>query len=193
MQLAKTALPLTPKVGTIEDGKFDGWSGAHATYQRTPVNATSWQTDKMASGSFTFDEMVLNRTVCKTMMNKNKSLVEFKGRAGSAGAPDFKKTLAKSSSMESFVDYRKFQSLMKEYGSNDQFYTSFQRFLKPKPYNPSYRPEVISAFETDFVVKNCLGDDAPEFILYKVREFGQSVAIQGEITWDEFRYFNDGC
>lgn len=186
MQLAKTALPLTPKVGVIEDGKYDGWSGTHAGYPRTPLNSTTWQTDKMLSGSFTFDEMVLNRSVCKTMMNKNKSLVEFKGRAGSAGG-DLKKTLSKSSSTESFVDYRKFQTLMREFGSDDQFYSSFQKFIKPKPYNPVFRPEVISLYETDFVVKNCLGDDAPDFILYKVREFSQSVAVQGELTWEEFR------
>lgn len=186
MQLAKTALPLTPKVGTIEDGKFEGWSGTHGGYHRTPANGTAWQTDKMLSGSFTFDDMVLNRSVCKTMMTKNKSLVEFKGKAASSNG-DLKKTLTKSSSAEAFVDYRKFQDLMRDYGSNDQFYTSFQRFLKPRPNNPVFRPEVISVYETDFVVKNCLGDDAPEFILYKVREFGQSVAIQGEISWDEFR------
>jgi hypothetical protein len=184
--MSHTQYPLTPKVGTLESGKFDGWSGTHASYGRVSAQSAGWQSDKMLSGSFTFDDMILNRSVCQTMLKKNKSMVEYKGKKPGADF-DLRRTLSRSTSQENFVDFKRYQKLMHDFGTDDQFYSSFQIYLKSKPYSPANRPEVISLYETDFVVRNCLGDDAPDFILYKVKEFAFSVAVQGELTWDEMR------
>ena len=173
-------LPLTPKVGTIEDNKFASWSGTHGSYSLLPTGAPTFKTDKMLSGSFTFDEMVLNRTVCAKLSNKNKSLVEFTKNTNSA----LKKTLTKSNSMESFVHYQHYQRLLHEAGSYEQFKISFDKYRRVKPNTMNM--DVISVFETDLVVKDCLGDDAPEFILYKVRELCHSVAKNNEVFWDDF-------
>lgn len=173
-------LPLTPKVGVIEDNKFASWSGTHGSYGLPPTQPPTFKTDKMLSGSFSFDEMVLNRTVCAKMTAKNKSLVEF----NKTNTNGLKKTMTRSNSSESFVHFKQHQLLMQQYGSLEQFRSSFIKY-PPKKFKTS-NVDVISVYDAELVVKDCLGDDAPEFILYKVRELCFHYAINGEVSWDDF-------
>jgi hypothetical protein len=179
--MSHNQLPLTPKVGEVkpDEEKYLSWSGNHGYYQRSSLRSQAFKTDKMLSPAFTFEDIVLNRTVNSRMMSRNKSLVEFKGsRTGAA------KTLSRTNSLESFVDFHDCRRLLQESGNYDQFRVSFERFLRERPNVPN--TEVVEIHSIGLMVQDCLGEKTPDFIVYKFRELCYGVAVNNEIYWNEF-------
>lgn len=179
--MSHNQMPLTPKVGEVKPGeeKYSSWSGTHGYYQRTGMQSQAFKTDKMLSPAFTFEDIVLNRTVNSRMLSRNKSLVEFKGsRTGAA------KTLSKTNSLESFVDFKDCQTLLRERGSYEQFRESFDKFLRQNPKTPG--SEVVEIHDIGLMVQDCLGEKTPDFIVYKFRELCYGCVVNNEIFWDAF-------
>lgn len=110
---------------------------------------------------------------------------------------------------EHFIHHRHYLHQLKEYGSTEALERSFHKFLKYDPSNAFAFSKTfqtinnqtstptgtltldvtqprISLFDIDLVVKDCIGDDVPEFVLDKLKILGNSVAIHGEITWKDF-------
>jgi hypothetical protein len=75
---------------------------------------------------------------------------------------------------------------LEEKGSYDQFQRSFDKFLQKNPNIPN--TEVVTVHNITLIVKDCLGADTPDFILYKFKELGFSTAANNELNWDGFRY-----
>lgn len=178
-------LPLTGKVGEVPEHmeKFASWSGSFGYYNRARTATPAFQTDKMLSGSFNLEDLILNRTVCSRLSNKNKSLVEYKSSGGLNGErPVFNRTNA----TETHVYHQRFRDFMKEHGTPENFYESFKRFQKLHAKTYDAKIECISFYEVDLVVKDCLGDDAPEFIIGKFKEFCSSFTVRGEVYWKDF-------
>lgn len=171
-------LPLTPKVGEVPPNvdKFASWSGNFGYYPRAATATPQFKTDKMLSGSFNLDDLILNRTVCSRLSNKNKSLVEYKS---SAQVEDNHKMFTRSNCFESHVFHKRYRQLMNERGSPEHFRGSFEKFRVNGR-------DCVSFYEIDLVVKDCLGNDAPEFIVGKFKDFSSSFAMRGEINWKDF-------
>lgn len=173
-------LPLTPKVGEVSPGadKFASWSGPYGYYPRAATASPQFKTDKMLSGSFNLEELVLNRTVCTRLLNRNKNLVEFKSTEG-LGDSGMRKSYSRSNCFETYVHHGHFRELMAQRGTEEGFRESFLRFQK-------LGADCVSYYEIDLLVKDCLGDDAPEFIISKFKEFASSYAVRGELFWRDF-------
>ncbi len=182
--MSHTQMPLTPKVGEVkpDEEKYLSWSGSHGYYQRSNMRSQAFKTDKMLCPAFTFEDIVLNRTVNSRMTSRNKSLVEFKGSRTGAGA----KTLSRTNSLESFVNFQDCQQLFRERGTYEQFRESFDRFLRDKPNVPG--AEVVEIHQIGLLVQDCLGEKTPDYIIYKFRELSYSVAVNNEIYWNDFWY-----
>jgi hypothetical protein len=192
-------MPLTPKVGEVppESEKFASWSNSCGYYTRDPVQSSVFQTEKQMKGGFTKEDLIQNRTICNKMFTTNKSQVEFKGknngatgtlsRSGSLSNNELSRTmLSRTSTSGTFIDHKYYRSIMEEQGSMDNFEKSFFNYIKPKPTN-QFRSDVISLFDLDLIVKDCLGENVPEFMIDKFKELGNAVAVHGEIIWTDFQ------
>jgi len=178
-------MPLTPKIGIPEEDKFSSWSAPHGTYLRDSVAPNYFKTDKMLSNSISKQDLLESITVMSQLYKTNKNQVEFKGRKTTPGSLSSSgsfatTTLSRSNTMESFVDYKSSLNLMKEVGTSNNFARSFQKYLKTNNNQDNASQEVISLFDTDLVVRDCLGENAPEFIVEKFKELNNSVAVHGE-------------
>lgn len=176
-------MPLTAKVGEVapESEKYLSWSGTYGYYGRISTSGQAFQTEKMANPAFTVKDIELNRTVNSRLMNKNKSLVEFKStRTNNI----LQNTLSRTNSVESFVDFKDTQSMLRDYGTPEQFRPSFERYLRQNPNIPG--SEVVAVHSIGLMVKDCLGPQVPDFIIYKFKELSIGAAINGEVYWDDF-------
>lgn len=180
-------LPLTPKIGEIPPNqeKFAGWSSSCGYYPRAATANNPFKTDQMMNSSFNLDDLVLNRTICSQLCNRNKNLVEFKRpltdseQEGLSPHEVKVSPMRKSNAYETHVYYHQNQILFHERGNPLYFQRSFLKYQK-------LGSDGISFYEIDLVVKDCLGQDVAEFIISKFKEFGGSYAIRGEIFWDDF-------
>jgi hypothetical protein len=173
-------LPLTQKIGSIApDGeKFASWSGPIGYYPRASSTSPSFQSDKMLNSSFNLDELILNRSVCSRLMNRNKNLVEFKS---TPGGDDLRRSFARSNCIETHVNHAYYREIMNKKGTIENFRKSFTKFRKH-----SDEIDSVSFYEIDLMVKDCLGDDAPDLIVSKFKEFCSSYAVRGEVYWKDF-------
>lgn len=171
-------LPLTPKVGEVPPDveKFASWSGTHGYYPRAATATPQFKTDRMLNDSFNLDDLILNRTVCSRLLNKNKSLVEYKS---TSGMDSEQRTLSRSNTFETHVFHKRYLELLCEHDRTEKFREAFSKYQRNG--NDS-----VSFYEIDLLVKDCLGNDAPEFIIGKFKEFGSSVTVRGEIQWKDF-------
>jgi hypothetical protein len=144
-------LPLTPKIGNVpaDTDKYLSWSGKHGYYQRpvTSGASLSYKTDKMLSPAFTSADLSLNRTINTRLMQRNKSLVEFKGQIGGGGA----KLMSRSNSVESYTHFSHHIHLLHDFGGEEAFRKSFEKFLRAKPHMPG--TEVVALHELELLVK----------------------------------------
>lgn len=174
-------MPLTPKIGIPEEDKFASWSAPHGSYLRDAVTPNYFKTDKMLSNSITKQDLIENVTLMTHMYKTNKSQVEFKGKTtGSLSSSGSQHLFGRTNSMECFVDYKSNLSLMRQCGTVENFDRSFQKYLKTNKLNNAFE-DVISLFDTDLVVRDCLGVNAPEFIVEKFKNISNSVAVHGKL------------
>lgn len=173
-------LPLTPKVGEVpvSEDKYSAWSGTHGYYGRPETVQDTYKTDKMLNSRFDHEGMVNNQLLCTTMREKNKSTVEFKPSVDGDS-----KMLSRSTSMENFVNQRKMASLMQEKGTVENFQASFEKILSSSKLSSEKGLDVRDAL---FVIQDCLGDDAPEFISDKFIALCKKNSFLGKITWSQF-------
>lgn len=180
-------IPLTPKIGEVRPGadKYLSWSGKYGYYpDQTSSSNSSFVTEKMLSPAFTLEDLVRNRTINSRQLNRAKSLVEFKGRSG-ALTGTMRQSYSRSNFFESFVNYKDYQQLMRERGTPEMFKDAFEQHLRARP-NHGTDPEVVCIHEVEQVVKDCLGDNCPDFIIYKFRELSIGAAINIELHWSDF-------
>lgn len=186
--------PLTSKIGEVppEHDKFAGWSANHGYYNRDPVTTSAFQTEKMMKGTFTKDDLILNKMVTTGMFTKNKSQVEYKGKTGgsSTNLLATSNNFGKTNIAQHFVDHKHYLRVLRENGSLENWQRSFEKYLKLNPVSTLTRSrelnQIISLFDIDLVVRDCIGEDAPEFILDKFKELGNAVAVHGEVAWSDF-------
>ena len=115
------------------------------------------------------------------MYRSNKNQVEFKGKNSgtlSSSGSQKKHVFGRTNTMECFVDYKSNLNLMRQCGTIENFDRSFQKYLKTNKLNNAVE-DVISLFDTDLVVRDCLGENAPEFIVDKFKEISNSMAVHG--------------
>lgn len=183
-------IPLTPKIGEMRPGgdKYLSWSGKYGYYPNRTSTASnsSFVTEKMLSPAFTLEDLVRNRTINSRQLNRAKSLVEFKGRSNSSGTltGTMRQSYSRSNFFESYVNYKDYQQLMRERGTPEMFKDAFDQHLRARPNGPG--TEVVCIHEVEQVVKDCLGDDCPDFIIYKFRELSIGAAINIELHWLDF-------
>jgi hypothetical protein len=157
-------LPLAKKVGEVpeDEDKFHSWSGNHGYYTRPETVSNPFKTDKMLNSTFDKSKMIENVTLCTTQREINKSQVEFKPKSGHEP-----KMLGKSSSRASFVDQRTMSSIMHENGTVENFKTAFD---KVSTYHGYGTEPSIPIKSVGSVVSDCMGTEAPEFIVDKFVE-----------------------
>lgn len=190
--MSHTKVSLTEKIGVPEKDKFESWSRIPGYYKRDTVNTNTFKTDKQfMNDSLSTDELLLNRSIVQTMVNKNKKLVEFNSNKKVSV-----KTLSRSSSTESFVNYKKYFQIFQTKGTPEQFYKSFQKYLKYPNQNEfsssgkillSPEIETISVFDIDLVIRDCIGEDAAEFIINEFKELATSLAVHCLLKWSDFK------
>lgn len=176
-------LPLARKVGEVPEyeDKFASWSGTHGYYTRPDTVPNPFKTDKMLNSAFDKSKLVENVTLCTTLRELNKSQVEFKPRTATDA-----KIMSRSSSHATFVDQRTMSAIMRERGTVDNFYCSFERVSCG--WGSSGEDVSVPVKHVGAVVNDCLGSDAPEFIVDKFIELCNRNSAGGRITWSRFRY-----
>jgi hypothetical protein len=190
--MSRLKFPLTDKIGEVplDQDKFTSWGNAPGYYPRETVSSSNFQTEKMMKGTYSKEDAVDGRMLSTQMFMKNKSQVEFKGKMGgstrnlSYSTSTFGKTIVS----QNYVDHKHFLQLMKEKGATENFRRSFEKYIKLNPTSTlkDTGDTLISLFDVDLVVKDCLGDETPEFILDKFKELGNSFAVHGELAWKDF-------
>jgi hypothetical protein len=178
-------LPLARKVGEVPENedKFNSWSGTHGYYTRPETVSNPFKTDKMLNQSFDKSKLVDNVTLCTTLRELNKSQVEFKPSTATDS-----KIMSRSSSRATFVDQRTMSCIMKERGTEDNFMSSFERVSGG---SAAYGDDMsIPLKHVSAVVNDCMGTEAPEFIVDKFVELCNRNSAGGRITWSRFRYIH---
>lgn len=170
------------KVGEVPENeeKFHSWSGVHGYYTRPETVSNPFKTDKMLNSTFDKSKMIENLTLCATQREINKSQVEFKPRT--AYEP---KMLGRSTSSANFVDQRTLSSIMHEKGKEEYFQESFERVSGSSLENGEDISVSIKSIPA--VVNDCMGTDAPEFIVDKFVEVCNKNSAGGRITWSKFK------
>lgn len=174
-------LPLTKKVGEVseDEDKFLSWSGSHGYYTRPDTVSNPFKTDKMINGVFENSEMIHNVTICTTQREMNKSQVEFKPKSGHDP-----KMLGRSSSKACYVDQRTLSKIMSDNGTVENFQVSFDKVYDSLP--GAVGPErgeyySIPLKSVPAVVSDCMGVEAPEFIVDKFVELCNKNSAAGTI------------
>lgn len=177
-------LPLAKKVGEVpeDEDKFSSWSGTHGYYTRPDTVSNPFKTDKMLNGTFDKSKLIDNVTLCTTLREINKSQVEFKPRTGHDP-----KMLGKSSSRTYFVDQRTLSSIMKEQGTEEKFQVSFEKFSNASGWQGNGEELSVPIKSVAAIVNDCMGTEAPEFIVDKFVELCNRNSAGGRITWSKFR------
>lgn len=174
-------LPLAKKVGEVpeDEDKFLSWSGSHGYYTRPATVSNPFKTDKMINGVFETSEMIHNVSLCTTQRELNKSQVEFKPKSGYDP-----KMLGRSTSKAYFVDQRTLSKIMTEQGTVEQFQISFDKVYDslPEAGGPE-RGEYYSIplKNVPAVVNDCMGVEAPEFIVDKFIELCNKNSAAGTV------------
>ena len=173
-------LPLCPKIGEVPDGqdKFQSWSGNYGYYRRNDTQSNPYKTDKTLNETFDTDALQLNKTLCASMAYTNKSQVNKKGPGV---AVESHICLSRTNSMESFVSQREWFKIFEERGSPERFSDCFAAFALPD------RQLLMPVAKIAKLVKMCIGDDCPKFILDRFIEKANRSSLNGLISWESFR------
>jgi len=185
MELDPARFPLTKKVGEVpeDEEKFLSWSGPYGYYQRPDAVTNPFKTDKMYSDTVDVEEMKFNKTLSSTLRDLNRSQVEFKPKRSTDA-----RLLGTTSSMASFVPQRKINEIMKTAGTLENFKTSFEKICNEREIQglPSSHAYVISLQYIPMIISDCLGREAPEFIVDKFVELSRKHSVAGRISWTQF-------
>ena len=186
--MSHNKLPLTKKVGEVseEDDKFMSWSGSYGYYTRPETVSNPFKTDKMLNGVFDNSEMIHNQTLCTTQREANKSQVEFKAKTGHQP-----KMLGRTSSRDCFVDQRTLSSIMHEKGTLENFEISFDKIYASAPQaagigssgmdtTANRDSRAVSVKSIPAIVSDCMGVNAPDFIVDKFIELCNKNSVAGE-------------
>jgi hypothetical protein len=180
-------LPPTSKIGETPEGrsKFDSWHGNSGYYKRPETYLDPYKTDKMMCVGPTDEEAITNATLCATMRASNKSKVDVKRTNGTV-AQEF----TKSQNMENYIDQRSWSKKLLDY-DYDSFRDSFFLFLEEdaKTNLASSDDFSISVWTKNVpkIVKHCLGNDVPEFIIDRFAVLSRKYNNEGRISWVVFR------
>lgn len=166
----------TPQIGETPAGtsKFKSWGGESGYYRRPETIMDPYATDKQLSGSYTTEELQTNVRVCATMRDNTKSKV-VKGMVYS-GVTEF----TKSQFMESFVDQREWGKILVAIDI-ESYREAFDRFG-----NSDIDPSVPTTKITN-VVKMACGSSVPDFIHDRFVVISRKNAVEGTVSWMNFR------
>jgi hypothetical protein len=187
MELDPARFPLTKKVGEVpeDEEKFLSWSGPYGYYRRPDAVTNPFKTDKMYSDTVDVEEMKFNKTLSSSLRDLNRSQVEFKPKRATDA-----RLLGTTSSMASFVPQRKINDIMKTNGTLQNFQTLFEKICNEREIQglpSSHDTYFISLQFIPMIVSDCLGREAPEFIVDKFVELSRKHSVAGRISWAQFR------
>lgn len=176
-------LPPTAKIGETPEGtsKFGSWHGSSGYYKRPDTSLDPYKTDKMMQAGPSSEESLNNYTLCSTMRASNKSKVSV-NRTQDTVAKEF----TKSQNMENYIDQRSWSKNLLNY-DYDSFRDSF--FLFTEDDVNLLEDGNISVWTRSIpkIVKHCLGNDTPEFIIDRFSVLSRKYNNEGRISWDAFR------
>jgi len=165
------------------DNKFYVWATGYGNpaserkehgYYRRENKSSGFRTDKFKD--YNEDEWKRSSILCNNMMMTNRNQVVRDTSGGPSVQPP---SLARSVSSATFIDFMNFKGLDPEQ-VQESMKAAFESFARESD-------GTISLDDAKKVVKMCIGDDTPEFILDKFSVLCWKISAAQRIYWVDFK------
>jgi hypothetical protein len=166
--------------------KFESWSTMHGSYSQPDIVPNFYATDNMTN-KFSIEDMKLNFTICQNMREANKNQV-VKHKKAVAGS---NKLLAKSTSQQNFIDYRRWPEILHERYNMENIRFSFNKYIINinEPIDDENEEGYVKVSDIKKVVFSSFGDDVPEHITDKFVLLARKVMNEGNFVAFHLFYF----
>lgn len=167
----------------IRENRFHAWetdynrinNHTHGYYYRAPVQLNTYNNDNRKN--YNMSEWKQNATICNTMMKMNRnSVVRDTGVAGYEVKRPL--SLARTNSSDNFIDFVKWKVTDDLEGRLKEAYDVFVN-----------QNGNVYVKDMKKLIKFCLGDDTPTFILDKYAILAWKSSTDNVLKWDDFRSF----
>lgn len=147
-------------------------------YYRQPAEASTYQTDMKIKSKYNKDEWNSSALICSAMMKSNRSQVVRND--ASFTETHRPKALLRTNSSESFVNFLSWNDTDIE-SMRSRMKDAFESFMDENSH--------ASVKDVRKIVKQALGDDAPNFVVDKYCVLAWKASAGGRITWNDFYNF----
>jgi hypothetical protein len=178
----------TRKIGETEqsrDNRFHLWdthesNHSHGYYYRRDPTVTAYQTDNQSNMVYDSEELKSSTRCCNLMREVNKNQV-LKVQPKSKFAQDSSrpKSLMRSNSSSCYIDAVEWKGI-DPIAQEESFQAAFNSYA-------NISDGTISVKDASHVIKVCLGDTTPQFILDKFGVLSWKASIGGRVHWVDFR------
>jgi len=127
-----------------------------------------------------------NKLICTKMRDKNKSQVEFKGKATDGGSQLSRSGsgLIATNTMSSYFDQRNCSKVVEDGNLVERFESVFVEYANGnKNSNNDY---VVDVKKIDNLVCEVLGADIGEFVILKFQQLSRKESEVGKVSWLSF-------
>lgn len=148
---------------------------AHGYYYRTPAQFDPYYTGNRKN--YNKNEWNNSATICSKMMQANRNQVVRDTSLPTSFETSIPKALLRSTSSESFINFMNW----KNYDNvqvNDHLKQSFDKFAG--------EDGKVLVKDVPKLVRDCLGEDTPAFVIDKYCVIAWKVSYCGKIAWNDF-------
>ena len=164
--------PFDPRVH-----KYNQRNDVSGYYTRAPLALKPFITEKAFTLHHDVSDVIKSVQVNATQRERNRSQVV---RKENVIVPPIQ---AGTMYLRDFIDQKFWQHPLAEH--QEKWQASFDEYALVD--NQQSSEKAIRRDDLAKVVKNCIGDDVPEFVLDKFKALGQIASVERKIYWSDFR------
>lgn len=181
------------------DSRFSNWNSTSGYYDKESILSSSiLRTDSSRNLQDTQKFLKSSVDISSKLFRANKNQVLKADAPGSklhgSNTSLTSKASLKSTQSTSFINPRSWRTILAEKYDSSMWLTSFEKFVKPFKKNPTsldgslLLDQSILLTDVSNVVFDCLGADAPSFLVEKFAKLSSEVAKERRVTWHQFSW-----
>ena len=167
------------------NSKFGNWNGTYGYYQRDSTRLDPFVTDNMRSMVYNMNDLRASKNICSTMRIANKSqVVRVDGPKTEKIRPSYLRNSVSHGTFQDFVGKQK--DAWKKVSSSNDFREAFLEYAENQD-SLAEDESYITMPNVPRVVRSCLGDDTPTFVLEKFCKLSKQAEVEMRVYWADFR------